>query len=140
MCQGSTLSELHIDYTLLSFACFQGMYFSEDLRLHRLLNYFWILSLSLGIFQPFLSEAKNITTFIIQLLSINITGVLQAHIVMLIPCKWQKILMAITVWKFSVCLGSHSMRAAIQSLFIILRCSPERLSALCSTHVHQKQD
>lgn len=27
------------------------------------------------------------------------------------------------------------MRAAIQALLIILRCSPERLSALCSTHV-----
>lgn len=36
------------------------MHFSEDLRLHGLLNYFWILSsLSPGIFQPLLFRSKE---------------------------------------------------------------------------------
>lgn len=84
---------------------FQGIYFSEDLRLHGLLNYFWILSsLSLGIFQPPPRSKEYYNLYNSIALHKYHWGV-TAHIVMLIPCKWQEILMAITVRKFSVCLG-----------------------------------
>lgn len=41
------------------------------------------------------------------------------------------------VQKFLECLGKPSMKGALTAMLIVLSCSPERLSALCSTHVHQ---
>ena len=45
----------------------------------------------------------------------------------------------LTVQKFTVHLGKLWNANSYTALLIIIRCSPGRLSALCSTHVHGKQ-
>lgn len=123
-----TTAELRIDSLLLSFGCSEGVCFSgytspvvtwaPQLFGASVCTLVEVQASFSPSFWEHCTGLQAITFFIIQLLSINITGVLQ---------------------KFAGCSGRPWNGSSYTALLIILRCSPQRLSALCSTHVHKKQ-